>query len=213
MIGLAPDPGAVGEALVVRAPRRPGHAIFGWLVPAGLGVAALLAVLVVVLLWSRSPIAAIGGAACTFLFVTFFVLLPGAPLEQRRRTGRDDSVGLPMAELSADGVRARYRVPGLAERRTGTPADPAYDAAVGWADVTGWRYGRDPYGQSVIVVEVTDPAAVALRPADPLLRPYLDRLVRDLGSPVVIRAPIAGPEQERAVVDRLTRQGVPRTDA
>ncbi|SCG51926.1 hypothetical protein [Micromonospora inositola] len=212
MIGLTAEPGRAGELLVVRAPRRAGHAVLGWLVPVALGVAALLAVLVFVLLWSRSPIAAIGGAACTFLFVMFFALLPGAPLEHRRRGGRDDSVGLPMAELSNEGVRVRYRAPSLGERRTGEPADPAYDAAVAWADVTGWRYGRDPYGQSVVVVEVTGPAAVALRPAAPLLRSYLDRLVRDTGSPVAVRAPIAGPEQERAVVNRLTRQGVPRTD-
>lgn len=212
MIGLVPEPGRAGEALVVRAPRRTGHAVFGWLVPIALGVAALLAVLVVVLLWSRSPVAAVGGAACTFLAVMFFALVPGAPLEHRRRTGHDDSVGLPMAELSAEGVRARYRVPSLGERRTGEPADPSYDAAVGWADVTGWRYGQDPYGQRVIVIEVTDPAAVALRPPDPLLKVYLDRLVRDAGSPVVVRAPIAGPEVERAVLDRLAAQGVPRTD-
>ncbi|SCL15022.1 hypothetical protein GA0070624_0592 [Micromonospora rhizosphaerae] len=64
----------------------------------------------------------------------------------------------------------------------------------------------------MIVIEVTDPAAVTPRPADPLLRSYLDRLVRDTGSSVVVRAPIAGPDQEQAVIDRLARQGVPRTD-
>lgn len=212
MIGLAADAGRLGDVLLVRAPRRRGHAFFGWLVPIGLGLAVVVSVLVVVLLWSRSPVAALGGAICTFLFLMFLTLLPGAPLEQRRRSGRDDSVGLPMAELAAEGVRARYRVPTLGERRTGAPADPAYDAAVAWADVTGWRYGQDPYGQRVIVLEVTDQAAVALRRADPLLRSYLDRLVRQVGSTVVVRAPIAGADQERAVVDRLAAQGVPRTD-
>ncbi|HLL64463.1 MAG TPA: hypothetical protein VK453_01820 [Micromonosporaceae bacterium] len=97
----------------------------------------------------------------------------------RYMTGRDDGAGLPLAELGRDGVRVRYRPPSSREKRRGVPTSPAFDAAVGWDAVVGWRHAKDPHGQPVIALDITDPSKVTRITGQPApgQRPvaYLDR--------------------------------------
>jgi hypothetical protein len=200
-----------GAAQIVRAPRRRSDALLGYLLPVALvlGAAVALGGLLLGLGTGHALLGLAGGVAVGIL-IAFVLVVPAYSVAGARATrqGRDRTAGLPLAELSSDGVRVRYRGPTLRERRRGEPDEPAYDAGVPWAAVTGCHDATDPHGQPVIVLDVAEPAAVTLRSGDAATDRYIDALRAATGSPVAIRAPIAGDAQLAAVRKKLAEHGL-----
>jgi hypothetical protein len=198
-------------ALIVRAPRRSSDAVLGYLLPVAL-VLAVATALGGFLLGLGADRALLGLAAGVALggLIAFILVVPAYSVAGARATrqGLDRTAGLPLAELSSDGVRVRYRGPTLRERRRGEPDDQAFDAGVPWAAITGCRDGTDPHGQPVIVLEVADPAAVTLRSGDAMTDRYVAALRSSSGSPLAIRAPIAGDAPLATVRKYLADRGV-----
>jgi hypothetical protein len=203
----APEPGVE----LIRGPRRPVEIAPGYLFPIGFAVAAVVAIVVAVSAPAMSV--RIVAAPVIFLVGVLFVFAAMTPITVRRyRLGRDGGAGCPLAELGPTGARLRYEMPTPRERRTGEWGRPRYDAAVAWADVTGWRRGIDPFGAPVLVLTVADWARVRVqRRSTALVRVYLDLLREGLRTRAVIRIP--GPAAERAAIAFLTARGVPESDA
>lgn len=200
-----------GTGLVVRAPRERSDAVLGYLLPGALllGAAVTLGGLLLGVGTGHALLGLAGGIAVGVL-IAFVLVVPAYSVAGARATrqGLDRTAGLPLAELSGDGVRVRYRGPTLRERRRGEPDEQAYDAGVPWSAITGCHDGTDPHGQPVIVLDVTEPGAVTLRSGDPATDRYIAALRESTGSPVAIRAPIAGDAQLAAVRKKLAERGL-----
>jgi hypothetical protein len=202
----APEPGVE----LIRGPRRPSEVVPGYVVPVGVGAAALAGLLVAVLASTASR--ALLGVVVFFVGLLVVVIVVVPLTVRRQRLGRDFGAGLPLAELGPTGARLRYELPTPRERRTGERRSPRYDAAVAWADVTGWRRGIDPFGASVLILEVADPGRVAVRArTTTLVSRYLDYLREGIGSRAVIRVPV--PAAEQAAVAFLQSRGLPESPA
>lgn len=196
--------------LVVQAPRRGSHTLGGYLLP-GVFVVALIVALVTALNSGR-PSNALVNALIAFVIVWFYLYVIVWLVLWFYRQRHDDGAGVPLAELTDDGVSVRWRAPRASERRTGRPAPgrPTYDVRVPWSQVTGWYEGKEPYGRPVIVLTLTDPGAAERLTHTRSLGAYLSRMEKRHGSTVAIRAQDAGPEQEQVVRDFLARRGLPR---
>jgi hypothetical protein len=201
----APEPGVE----LVRGPRRPVEIAPGYILPIGTALAAVVAVVVAMLATTSSRIL-IG--VVLFLVGVMLVFVVVTPMTVRRyKLGRDVAAGIPLAELGPTGARLRYAMATPRERRTGVP-EPRYDAAVEWADVTGWRRSIDPFGAPVLVLEVADPARVKVQPRNTqLVVLYVEMLREGLKSVAVIRIPV--PAAEQAAVAFLTARSVPESAA
>jgi len=202
----ASEPGVV----LIRGPRRRSEIVPGYVMQ--IGTTASVAVFVVVALLGPSV-----GSVLAGLFVgmalNVLVLAAVTPFTVRRqRLGREFGAGLPLAELGPTGARLRYELPTPRERRTGERRSPRYDAAVAWADVTGWRRGIDAFGASVLILEVADPARVTVRArTTKLVAMYLKFLREGIGTTAVIRVPV--PPAEQAAVAFLQARGLPESPA
>jgi hypothetical protein len=195
---------------LIRGPRRRSEIAPGYVVPVGAVAAALVGIVVAVLASTASR--ALLGVVVFFVGLLVVVTVVVPVTLRRQRLGREFGAGLPLAELGPTGARLRYELPTLRERRTGERRAARYDAAVAWSDVTGWRRGIDPFGASVVILEVADPARVTVRGrTTTLVEMYLRYLREGIGSAAVIRVPV--PAAEQAAVAFLQARGLPESPA
>ncbi|GIJ50606.1 hypothetical protein Val02_74920 [Virgisporangium aliadipatigenens] len=199
-----------GRVLVLRGPRGPAGAVLGyvWWFAAAAALAAAGWWTVAGYEGSRPVLSVLYGV---LIFLVVFLplgLIVAFGLNAAHLKGLDGGSGIPLAELSPEGVHVRYRGVRARERRRGLPDSPPYDAAAPWSVITGWRPGRGPFGEPVLVLDIDSPDELVTHPNPRGAPTYAARLREATSSPLAVRTPRAVSGELPALRRMLAEYGV-----
>jgi hypothetical protein len=201
-----------GRVLVVRGRRGWAGILLGYVWWIELAVAVAVAAWATAASYepARPVLSILFGALTLLLVLSLLVLITGLGMVAAHLKGRDGGSGVPLAELSPEGVRVRYRLVRARERRRGVPDAPAYDLAAPWSAIGGWRHGRGPFGEPVLVLDITGLAKVVRhdRGRRSTETSYAGRLEAAAQTPLAVRAPRAARRDIEAVRRMLAEHGV-----